>query len=66
MAHATLIPEFDGWYWAIRSHLPERDCWLELVFVEAGAVVLTIDGEEDGRPGRWRFYAGPIEPPRLS
>jgi hypothetical protein len=65
MAHATITPDRDGWYWAIRLRLPERDHWLELVFVEAGLVVVTVDGEERSGVGEWRFYAGPFEPPKL-
>jgi hypothetical protein len=60
----TITPDRDGWYWAIRSAWPELPGLLELVRVVHGRVWIAGNEVED-RPEDWRFYAGPIEPPKL-
>jgi hypothetical protein len=34
MAHKTITPDRDGWYWAIRDGLPQVDSNLDLVRYE--------------------------------
>jgi hypothetical protein len=63
-AHPTIVPARDGWYWAIRDGLLQVDSNLELVCFEY-AWVWIAGSEVEERPDRWRFYAGPIEPPKL-
>jgi hypothetical protein len=65
MAHKTITPDRDGWYWAIRDGVAELPCNLELVRFEYAGVWLA-GSEVEERPDRWRFYAGPIEPPELA
>jgi hypothetical protein len=64
MPRKTIIPYQDGWYWAIRAELPEWAGHLQLVRVGYGAVWVAGHGVKD-RPEDWRFYFGPIEPPKL-
>jgi hypothetical protein len=64
MAHPTITPDRDGWYWAIRAGDPEEARYLVLVEVGRGRV--WSDGNDTyDWPEDWRFYAGPVEPPSL-
>jgi hypothetical protein len=64
MPHETITPDRDGWYWALRAGWPESADDLQVVHIEYGSVWVAGNEVED-RLEDWRFYAGPIEPPKL-
>jgi hypothetical protein len=62
MAHPTIVPDRDGWYWAIM--VSTSPVGPEVVRLVDGRVRY-VGCEDEDRPEDWRFLAGPIEPPRL-
>jgi hypothetical protein len=66
MPHETITPDREGWYWAIPAGLPELAGNLEVVRVGYGCTHVWVAGNEvEDRLEDWRFYAGPLEPPKL-
>jgi hypothetical protein len=64
MPDKTIVPDRDGWYWVMQAGSPELPCNLGVVLLERGRVWVAGNEVED-RPEDWRFYSGPIEPPKL-
>jgi hypothetical protein len=62
MPRKTIIPDRDGWYWAVP--VGTSTIGPEVVRLLDGWVWIAGNEVED-RPEDWRFYAGPIEPPKL-
>jgi hypothetical protein len=62
MPHKTIIPDRDGWYWAIIVGTSPVEP--EVVRLRDGRVCY-VGCEDEDRPEDWGFLAGPLEPPSL-